>query len=150
MNRLLEYATHHPLLVGAAAALAVLVGVVEFRQRMRGSSTVAPAEAVRLVNKGALVLDVRSPEMFAAGHIIDARNLPMDKLDADVESFRKWREKPVIVYCDSGTTAATVIRRLREKGFNQVVNLRGGLGAWQQENMPLVRSDGARKESRAS
>jgi rhodanese-related sulfurtransferase len=124
------------------------VGVVELRQRSRGAASIGPAEAVRLVNQGGVVLDVRSEQDFAGGHIIDARNMPSTQLAEKVESLRKWREKPVVVCCDSGMTSGSAVRTLRANGFTKVVNLRGGLGAWQQENLPLVRSGAERKESR--
>lgn len=150
MNRFVEYTTNHPFLVAAAVMLAVLVAVVEFRQRARGASSVGPADAVRLVNQGGIVLDVRSAEQFANGHIIDARNVPSAQLANDAESLRKWRDKPVIVCCDSGFTSAAAARTLRSQGFSKVLNLRGGLAAWQQENLPLVKKSAGRKEARKS
>ena len=67
MNRLFEYTTNHPFLVAAAAILAVLTVVIEIRQRGRGSSQVAPNDAVRLINGGALVLDVRDAKDYLIG-----------------------------------------------------------------------------------
>jgi rhodanese-related sulfurtransferase len=148
MNRFVEYTTNHPFLVAAAVMLAVLVAVVEFRQRARGASSIGPTDAVRLVNQGGIVLDVRSAEQFAQGHIIDARNIPSAQLASDGESLRKWRDKPVIVCCDAGVNSAAAARTLRGMGFTKVMNLRGGLAAWQQENLPLVKKSAGRKEVR--
>ena len=97
MNRFFEYVVHHPFLVGAAAILAVLAIVIEFRHRARGSNALAPADAVRLANAGALLLDLRDSKEFEAGHIIDARNLPAAELPAKAETLKKYKEKPVIV-----------------------------------------------------
>jgi rhodanese-related sulfurtransferase len=139
MNRFFEYVVHHPFLVAAAAILAVLAAVIEFRQRARGSSGVAPADAVRLANAGALLLDVRDGPEYEAGHIIEARHLPAAELAAKAETLKKFKEKPVIVYCDSGTASSAAARTLRASGFNKVVTLRGGLQSWRQENLPLVK-----------
>lgn len=149
MSRFVEYTTNHPFLVAAAVMLAVLVIVFEFRQRARGATSIGPADAVRLVNQGGVVIDVRSADQYAKGHIIDARNVPSADLQSNAESLRKWRDKPVIVCCDSGMTSAAAARQLRTLGFNKVLNLRGGLSAWQQENLPLVKAQG-RKEARKS
>ena len=80
--------------------------MIEFRHRARGSSAVAPADAVRLANSGALLLDVRDSQAYEAGHIIEARNLPAAELAAKAETLKKYKEKPVIVYCESGTASA--------------------------------------------
>jgi rhodanese-related sulfurtransferase len=147
MNRFLEYTTNHPFLVAAAAILAVLAIVIEFRHRSRGSNAVAPADAVRLTNAGALLLDVRDSQEYEAGHIIDARSVPAAELGAKAESLKKYKEKPVIVYCESGAASGAAARTLRDNGFNKVVTLRGGLQSWRQENLPLVKG-AARKDGK--
>lgn len=139
MSRFIEYTTRHPFLVAAAAILAVLAVLIEFRARRRGSSAVGPQDAVRLVNAGALVLDVRDRTAYEAGHIIDARSIPAAELADRAESIKKFKEKPVLVYCDSGLTSAGAVRRLKELGFTKVVSLRGGLQGWLQENLPVVK-----------
>jgi rhodanese-related sulfurtransferase len=139
MNRFFEYTTNHPLLVAAAAILAVLAVVIEMRHRSRGGSSVGTADAVRLANSGALLLDVRDAKDYEAGHIIEARNIPASEVATRAESLKKFKEKPVIVYCDGGFTSAGAARALRASGFTKVVTLSGGLNSWRQENLPLVK-----------
>lgn len=139
MNRFFEYTTHHPFLVAAAAILAVLAIVIEMRQRARGSSSVGTADAVRLANSGALLVDVRDSKDYEAGHIIEARHIPAAEIASRAESLKKFKEKPVLVYCDGGFTSAGAARALRASGFNKVVTLSGGLHSWRQENLPLVK-----------
>jgi len=139
MQRLLDYATHHPglsLLLGAAL-LAVLA--YELRERSRGLGAIGPQDAVRLMNQGATVLDVRNAEAYAAGHIRGARHMPAERLADGLESLKRLKERPVIVYCDRGSSAAAALRTLAAQGFTKVVSLRGGLGAWRTENMPVTR-----------
>ena len=107
----------------------------------------APADAVRLANSGALLLDVRNSEEYEAGHIIEARHLPAAELAAKAETLKKYKEKPVVVYCESGMASGTAARALRAGGFNKVVTLRGGLQSWRQENLPLVKG-AARKDGK--
>jgi rhodanese-related sulfurtransferase len=139
MSRFVEYTTNHPFLVAAAAILAVLAIVFEFRQRARGSFAVGPQDAVRLVNTGALVVDLRDEKAYEAGHIIDARSIPAADVAAKAETLKKFKEKPVVVYCDSGSTSSTAVKALKEAGFTKVVSLRGGLQSWLQENLPVVK-----------
>lgn len=140
MQQFLEYVTNHPLLVGATVLLALTALAYEW-SRTRGSGhSVGPIDAVRLINEGALVLDVRSRDQYDAGHVIDARNVPSAELAQNVETLKKYREKPVLTCCDTGMTANAAARTLREQGFGKVASLRGGLQAWRAENLPLVRS----------
>lgn len=147
MNRLIEYTTNHPFLVAAAGLLAIVAIVTEIRQRASGSNLIAPNDAVRLLNSGAPVIDVRDAQEYEAGHIIDARHVPAAELSARAESFKKFKDKPVMVYCDGGSASAAAARGLRSLGFDKVVTLRGGLAAWRQDNLPLVKG-AARKEGK--
>jgi rhodanese-related sulfurtransferase len=149
MNRFLEYTTNHPYLVAAAAILAVLAIVIEMRLRARGGTSVGTADAVRLANTGALLLDVRDAKDYEAGHIIEARNIPSAEIASRAESLKKFKEKPVIVYCDGGFTSAGAARALRASGFTKVVTLNGGLNSWRQENLPLVKG-AAKKDGKHS
>jgi rhodanese-related sulfurtransferase len=141
MNRLLEYTANHPFLVAAAAMLFILTLIIELRQRARGSNLVGVNDAVRLANQGAAVLDIRPAAEYQAGHIIDARNVPSDELASRAESLKKYKDKPVVVYCENGVASATAARALNVLGFTKVVTLRGGLQSWRQENLPLVKGD---------
>ena len=80
MDRLLEYITRHPFLVGGTAVLALAVLAYEISRARSGGQSVGPMDAVRLLNQGALLLDVRSQAEFDAGHMLDARHVPQDQL----------------------------------------------------------------------
>jgi rhodanese-related sulfurtransferase len=147
MNRFFEYTTNHPFLVAAAAILAVLAIVFEMRHRARGGNSIGTTDAVRLANSGALLVDVRDSKDYEAGHIIEARNIPAAEIASRAESLKKFKEKPVIVYCDGGVTSAGAARALRASGFNKVVTLSGGLQSWRQDNLPLVKG-AARKDGK--
>ena len=138
MDQLLQFMQKHPLLVSGVALLAIAAVVIELRHRLSAAVAVGPADAVRLMNKGALVIDVRGADAYGAGHIIDARHIPQAELSAQADSLKKYREKPVIVCCESGVSSGAAAGVLKALGFTQVVNLRGGIGAWKTENMPLV------------
>jgi rhodanese-related sulfurtransferase len=139
MNRFLEFIQNHPYLITATLVVAIAAIVMELRYRKGTSAAIGPLDAVRLINSGALVLDVRPAEAFAGGHIIDARHVAAEELSKEAENLKKkYREKPVILCCDSGMTSAGAANTLKAQGFSKVVNLRGGLQAWKQENLPLV------------
>ena len=139
MDRLLEYIARHPFLVGGTAVLALAVLAYEVSRARSGGQAVGPMDAVRLMNQGALLVDVRSREEFEGGHVLDARHLPQEEVAAAGESLKKYRDKPVIVCCESGMRSGATARVLKAQGFAKVVNLRGGLAAWRTENLPLVK-----------
>lgn len=139
MDRLLEYVARHPFLVGGTAVLALAVIAYEVSRTRSGGQAVGPMDAVRLMNQGALLVDVRSREEFEGGHVLDARHLPQEEVAGASESLKKYRDKPVIVCCESGMRSGAAARVLKAQGFAKVVNLRGGLAAWRTENLPLVK-----------
>ncbi len=138
MDRLIEFAGNHPILVAAAVAAGVLVLVYEFRTRATTAASVSPQELVRLQNQGALVLDIRKSEEFTSGHIAGARQLSSDQILSAGEHLKRYKEKPVIVCCASGSLSAAAVRQLNAQGFSKAFSLRGGLAAWRAENLPLA------------
>ncbi|MCH8958376.1 MAG: rhodanese-like domain-containing protein [Proteobacteria bacterium] len=139
MSQLLEFAANHPYLVGGVVVLSILVLGNELRLRSNTGNFLDPTNVVSLINKGAAVLDLRSAERFATGHVVGARNIPVDQLESSAGKLKRYSGKPMIVYCDNGTGCRKAVARLQEMGFEHTVAMRGGLQAWTQENMPLVK-----------
>jgi rhodanese-related sulfurtransferase len=140
MEHLSEYLHNHPWISALAVLMIVVVAVYEFRARGLSYSAVSPQEAIRLMNGGAAVFDVRDEAAFAAGHIAQAKPLTEAQIAAADEHLKKYRQKNVIVYCDQGVRAGAVVRRLHAQGFTQVFNLQGGLAAWRAEQLPLKKA----------
>jgi rhodanese-related sulfurtransferase len=67
-----------------------------------------------------------------------ARSLPPEESARAAEVLKRYKDRPVIVYCDRGTSAAATVRDLASQGFSKVFNLRGGISTWRTENLPLV------------
>jgi rhodanese-related sulfurtransferase len=145
MDRLLEFATRHPFLVGGTVVLALAALAYEISRARSGGQAVGPSDAVRLLNEGAVLVDVRSKAEFDGGHIIDARHVPQEELAQAGESLKRFKDKVVITCCESGMRSAAASRVLQAQGFTKVVNLRGGLQAWRAESLPLVKSDAKAK-----
>ena len=140
MQELLQHFSQHLYLTTATSLLVVLLLVTEFRLAASSFAAVSPQQAVLLANRGALLLDVRSAEAYAAGHLASARNLPGGAIADGAKQLEKWKEKPVVVYCDTGLTSGAAARHLQRLGFTQVKNLRGGLTAWRADNLPVVKA----------
>jgi len=107
-------------------------------RRTTGGPWVNTTQATHLINReDAIVVDVREPNEFAAGHVLGAKNLPLARLDASGAEVAKKKERPVIVYCDGGERSAKALATLKKHGYTRVANLSGGLGAWQQAGLPV-------------
>jgi rhodanese-related sulfurtransferase len=140
MERLIEYVTHHPLTAGAAVLALIVVVTFESRLRSLAQAAISAQDLIRLMNQGALVLDIRKPELFAAGHINGAKQLDSDQILTAGDTFRRFKEKPIVVYCESGSLAAAAVRQLIQQGFTKAFTLRGGFAAWRAENLPVTKA----------
>ena len=107
-------------------------------RRTTGGPWVDASMATQLINReDALVVDVRDQGEYGAGHILGAKNWPLDHIDERGGEAARRKDKPVIVYCDTGERAPKAAAALRKLGFTRVVNLSGGLPAWQQAGLPV-------------
>jgi rhodanese-related sulfurtransferase len=107
-------------------------------RRATGGPSVNPSQATQLINReDALMVDVRDPGEYGAGHILGAKNLPLSGLASGAELAAKRKDRPLIVYCDTGNRSAKAAAALKSQGYTRVVNLSGGLGAWQQAGLPV-------------
>ena len=137
MQQLIEFIGHHALLTGAAAVALMAVAAYEFRIGAQASAALSSMQVVRLMNQGALVIDLRARETYDTGHIGEARNIPLSTLESQGEALKKWRDKPVIAYCDTGRDGAVAARTLQRLGFTKAFSLAGGLNGWIKDNMPV-------------
>ncbi|NND61213.1 MAG: rhodanese-like domain-containing protein [Gammaproteobacteria bacterium] len=149
MEQLLEFISNHPLLVTAAVVTGSLLLFNELRMAGSARFAVSPDQAVRLMNKGALVLDLRDEQAYSAGHLNNAKRLDPGKLEDELKRFDRFRGKPVVAYDDRGTTAGRAVARLRQHDFEQAFMLRGGVHAWREEQLPLVRGQDKIKDKKA-
>ena len=100
---------------------------------------VDPVEAKRRVDAGALLLDVRNPEEWQAGHAEGAAWIPMGELAERQEELPTDRE--IVVICKTGVRSAQVAQALVASGYG-AVNVAGGTKAWQASGMSIVTDDG--------
>ena len=135
------------LLAGALVLSFFVLVFTELQRKARGLINVEPQEAVKLINADAVVIDLRSPEAFARGHIVNAKNLPFDELPANKNKITKYAKKTIVAVCDAGTTSNKVVDSLRKSGIENVFGLKGGINAWTQANLPLVTGKKTKKKA---
>jgi len=121
-------------------ALASLAGFLFLTFRPPGESrnAVNPAEATMMINReNAVVIDVRETDQYVTGHVPDSRNIPEARLEERAADLQKLKHFPLILVCQSGPRSAAACTLLEKKGFPNVRNLAGGIGAWKEAGLPL-------------
>jgi rhodanese-related sulfurtransferase len=110
------------------------LGTLFGRKAVEGSS---PTSVAELIKCGAFLLDVRTPAEFAEARISGAKNIPLDQLERKSAGVPK--DRTVVVSCLSGSRSQMAIGRLTALGYTDLVNLDGGLMAWQSAGLPVLR-----------
>lgn len=121
----------------AISLAAVLVSAVA----LAAEPVVAPITQQVLVERqqqaeaDLVVLDVRSPEEFASGHVPGAINIPHDRIGERLAEVPK--DKDVVLYCQSGRRAGIAAQALAEQGYARLFHLEGDIAAWKANGRPL-------------
>ena len=107
----------------------LIVALIVWVVYRRFFGKITGAKARELVSSGALLVDVRTPQEFASGHVDGAKNIPVSELRARAAELGTDHTRPVVVYCASGMRSASAKGQLKKLGFASVYDL-GGMGRW--------------------
>lgn len=138
MDKVLEFTSSNTLLVLALMISFFAVVFTELRRKASGLVNIEAIEAVSLINNDAVVIDLRSVDAFSKGHIVNAKNIPSDELDAKMSGLEALKSKPIIAVCDAGATSTKAVSSLRQAGYDNVYGLKGGMSGWSQAGLPVV------------
>lgn len=139
MGDIIAFANSHPLLASSVAVFLLAVMAYEVRLKGQGLVQVSSQIAVQLINKGATIIDVRPTEAYSGGHIVNAKNMPLDTLVGNPDPIGKKKDKLLLTVCDTGAEARRAANALRKIGYGSAFSLKGGLTAWRGDNLPLVK-----------
>ena len=134
-----EFVQHNYMLIGLAAVSGGMLVWTTVADRISGIPSIGPAEATRLLNEDAVILDVREDKEWAAGHIPRSKHIPLSQLKARAGELEKYKGHPIVINCQSGSRSAHGCRVLKKLGFQKLHNLAGGMSAWQQANLPVIK-----------
>lgn len=121
--------------------LALTSGALLFWPLIKGTDrqSLIPSDATRLMNKeNAVVIDVRTNDEWAKGHIAGARHIPMPTLQEKIAELTKLKKRPMIICCASGNRATAAATVLRKAGFENVFVLAGGITSWLDAKLPVT------------
>ncbi|MFZ6862813.1 rhodanese-like domain-containing protein [Undibacterium sp. Ji67W] len=115
-------------------------GALLFPMLQRRGAKVSQFQATQYMNQGkTLVLDVRNAEEFAAGHLPNAKNIPLADLNNRIKEIEKSKNTVVITVCAQGVRSSNAAALLSKAGFTQVFSLEGGTESWKTQGMPIVK-----------
>lgn len=133
----MQFITSNFLPISLALMSGTMILWSMFGNSFRGVKDVDTNGALQLINhKNAFVLDVREPDEFKLGHLLNAQLIPLGKLKERIGELEKYKDKPVLVVCRSGNRSGTACAILAKQGFEQAYNMAGGVMAWQKANLP--------------
>ncbi|MCB1751791.1 MAG: rhodanese-like domain-containing protein [Gammaproteobacteria bacterium] len=138
MEQLVEFASNHLYLFAALGVVSVLL--IHNLVSGMDKSSIHPFQATTKINQeDAVIVDIRPMADFSTGHIINSINIPVNGLKNQINRLEKYRNKPIIVTCRSGAQSSSACKQLHKAGFEKVFNLKGGILAWQDANLPISR-----------
>ncbi|MFZ5636373.1 MAG: rhodanese-like domain-containing protein [Pseudomonadota bacterium] len=142
-EELWAFAGRNPVYSIALVGLTIAIVGNELSRLFRGYKALRPAELTLLINQeNAQVFDLRPYADFQKGHIAGSKNVLMSQFDPEGKPLASAKAQPVVLVCQSGMTVVPAAKRLKKAGFERVHILDGGIAAWQQAELPLVKGKG--------
>jgi len=138
-TQLTEFATNNAILVVAFFALIAIIIFNEAKNLGQKFTKLSPGAAVQLMNNNddVVFLDVRESGETDNGKITKAIQIPVGSVKERIAELEKHKDKPVVVYCKTGTRSSIACGALTKNGFSNVYNLTGGIMSWQEAHMPI-------------
>ena len=121
----------------------VILGFIifnEYKSITQKFKNISPQAAVFLINKDAFILDVRESSELSQGIIKNSRHINFSSVKTSLDSIKKYKDKPTIVYCKSGARSSTISNILTKNNFQEVYSLKGGFDAWISDNLPISKN----------
>lgn len=142
MQEYIEFFKAHSMLSLAWVGLFVVLVASIIKSSMSKIKSISHQELTIMVNRqDAKVVDVRSSDEFRKGHIVDAINVTLaDIKNNQISALEKYKASPIILVCNAGMTSSQAAQLLSKQGFENLYNLKGGMGEWQAANMPVSKS----------
>ncbi len=139
--------------IGTILSIIIGVAIVAFvgRQvylRWRVTSIGVEEAKARIGNGNVTVLDVRQPHEYEAGHIRNAVLVPLGEVNDRAEEAITRDDDVIVVVCASGNRSLSAASKLMNMGYEQVVNLKGGMNAWQSAGLPTEKGQSRARHRR--
>ncbi|TAK75368.1 MAG: rhodanese-like domain-containing protein [Gammaproteobacteria bacterium] len=139
MSDIITFLSHHPQLSLGVMIIFILLVIVELLRAKQGGFRITPAQVTQLINRqNAVVIDLRPKESFRTGHIVNAISLSANDIQDNPKKLDQYKTKLLVLVCQTGLESQKMAASLLKQGYT-VYALAGGLRAWQEADMPLIK-----------
>ena len=139
MQEIVLFIQHNLALSLALIVVLILLIILELIRAKRGAIRISPMAATQMINhQDGVVVDIRSNDAFASGHIVDALSIPLSELDTQYKKLEKFISRPIVIACATGLESPRAADVLIKHGFSVHI-LAGGIRGWKEVDMPLVK-----------
>ena len=119
---------------GLISSMLIVAEYSRFKNRV---NSIAPAEAVTLMNREeAVLIDARPQNDFKKSHITGAINISANEIENQLPRLKAYKKRPIITYCQAGLISGSVAKGLKINGFTNIYSLKGGILGWEAMNLP--------------
>lgn len=140
MQEYLLFVQNHPFLTGGFFAILAMIIWTEFSRITQKFGDISSQEVVKILNDGpSLLIDVRDSNELKDGVIKGAKHIPLGEFAKRIPNLEADKDKSIVIYCRSGNRSQHACRQLTKHDFLKVYNLKGGIMAWQSDNLPLAK-----------
>jgi len=148
-ERISEFLMNHWIISAAWVLVVAMLSQNLLELATRKYKPVSTVGAVNLINtRDPVILDVREAFDYTKGHIQDSINIPAAKLEKRMSELDKFKNELLIVACQTGTRSTTTCKKLKTAGFSEIMHLTGGIQAWEDQKLPLVRKKSKKKSEK--
>jgi len=131
------FVRHWELSLLALASAAMLLWNI-LGSRLSSVKAIGTAELTRLINShNALVVDIRETSEYEGGRLPNAVHVPLSQLGGRASELERYKDRPVVAYCERGNRSRMVGRALAKIGFTDMYQLAGGFRAWKDAGLPV-------------
>lgn len=140
MDVYLNFISNNPILFLLFFIILGFIIFHEFKSFTQKFKNISPQDAVFLINKDAFILDVRESSELSQGIIKNSKHINFSSVKTSLDSIKKYKNKPIIVYCKSGARSTSISNILTKNDFDEVYSLKGGFDAWISDNLPISKN----------
>lgn len=138
MDQYLEFISNHYLLCLALVVITFLLLQDLADNAFKKFESLSPMLIVNKMNSAdTVIVDVRTRADYLKGHIEDAINIPMEKFEEKSSSLDQYKDRPIVIVCQTGNVSTSACKTLIKAEFEQVFHMSGGMQSWEDINLPI-------------
>ncbi len=142
LEQLIQFLQNHWLLSLTLLVTLALLIFEELRSKIGGMVTITPQEGILLINRGkGTVIDLRDAIAFHGAHIKNSLNFPSEEFDTKIKNLNLAKENTLILLGNQSTAVIAAGKKLKNLGYLKINILGGGLAAWEETRLPLVKNN---------